>query len=250
MSIHQFSFYSNFLKTQATGIVILPEYKVDGLVRIPKPTDRLKVLWLLHGLEDSNQSFIQNSAIGRYANDNQIAIVLPNMVRSFYTDMVRGPKYWSFLISEFKNRLQFFYPLSTKASENYVAGVSMGGFGALKWLLTTPNQFAGVGLLSPVVDVQTFYEENAQLLPDFDLIFDKNNYPDFYQKLRRVKLAKNQKLYHSIGDTDFLKNQNDRMAEFLSNHVRCQYQYHIYKGGHDWQSWDVELQRMLQWLIE
>lgn len=248
MSIHRIQFYANTLLQPATAIVILPENKIDGQVALEPHNHRYSTLWLLHGLADDNEAFIQNTAICQYANQHNLAVVLPNMARSFYTDMVHGPQYWTYLTQELMPRLQFDYPLATTMATNYVAGTSMGGYGALKWFLTAPHQFQGLGLLSPVVDTTAFNTENPQIMPDYSLVFNSENSVDFKQLLTQLTFKTTQKIYHSIGQQDFLRDQNEVLRPTFQASA-CQYRYVTYQGGHDWQAWNPQLAQMLDWLL-
>lgn len=77
------------------------------------------------------------------------------MNRSFYMNMANGLPYWDYLTKEVIPEMRKLLPLSTKWSDNFVGGVSMGGFGALKLAFTHPDWFSAVIPMSPVVDLTT-----------------------------------------------------------------------------------------------
>ena len=78
---------------------------------------------------------------------------MPQVHHSFYTDMKYGNKYWTFLTKELPLLAQSFFPLSTARKDNFVAGLSMGGYGALKWALNHPETFSAAASLSGVTDI-------------------------------------------------------------------------------------------------
>ena len=76
-----------------TGVnVILPEHRLDD--------SPLKVLWLLHGLSDDNTAWCRNTSIERYVENKNICVIMPAVDRSFYSDMVYGNKYYSYISAE------------------------------------------------------------------------------------------------------------------------------------------------------
>src|SRR6185369_5620957 len=73
---------------------------------------------------------------------------------SFYTDMVYGSKYWQFISEEVPTLVHDMFSLSSKREDNFVAGLSMGGYGAFKLALTHPDRYAAAASLSGAVDIR------------------------------------------------------------------------------------------------
>src|SRR5690606_35149889 len=111
------------------------------------------VLYLLHGLSDDDTIWLRRTSIERYVAGLGLAVVMPNVHRSFYADMAYGGQYWTFLTEELPRVAGDFFPLSDAREDNYVAGLSMGGYGAFKWALSYPERFAAAGSLSGVLDL-------------------------------------------------------------------------------------------------
>ena len=82
-----------------------------------------------------------------------LAVVMPAVHRSFYTDMAAGNHYWTFISEEVPAVARSFFPLSAARADNYVAGLSMGGYGAFKLALTRPERFAAAASLSGALDI-------------------------------------------------------------------------------------------------
>ena len=78
---------------------------------------------------------------------------MPAAQRSFYTDMVTDQRYWTFISEEVPALARHFFPLSEDRNENYVAGLSMGGYGAFKLALSYPERYAAAASLSGTLDV-------------------------------------------------------------------------------------------------
>lgn len=96
-------------------------------------------LYLLHGLSDDDSIWLRRTSIERYVAQMGIAVVMPQVHRSFYTDMAAGGQYWTFISEELPALARSFFPLSAKREDNFVAGLSMGGYGALKLGLRKPE---------------------------------------------------------------------------------------------------------------
>lgn len=258
MSLHQTKFYSNILKVLTTVEVILPEPKnaFNEVTEQNINTPKVPVVWLLHGLSDDESAWIRYSSIERYANDYGYAIIMPRVERSFYTDMVCGPAYWSFLTNELFERMQYFYPISADRKDNLVAGLSMGGYGALKYAFNYPERFAGVGAFSPVVDIANFKYNDLVKKSDWGLIFGNHSIKNTKNDIKWLMSVDNPKknkvndllVYTSAGDTDFLLQENLEYKLDFSYRFGKNYCWHQGVGGHEWSLWDTEIQNFFEWI--
>lgn len=250
MSIHQIHFFSNTLRRNTTATVILPEPKINNQVSLKFSRDFFDTLWLLHGLGDDDSSFLRFTNIEQYANEHNLAVVMPNFDRSFYTNMTNGYNYWDYLTTELPSRMRSFYPLSNQPSRNIVGGNSMGGYGALKWTLNMPNTFCNAIILSGVVDLQRFSKEQRDLMPDFDLVFKGKSLSKSSLDLSWL-ISKNEKvyqqlnIYHSIGTKDFLWDSSQKLRRQLERTLGDNYHFTAFEGGHEWHFWDLQLEKAL-----
>jgi pimeloyl-ACP methyl ester carboxylesterase len=122
-----------------------------------------KTLYLLHGLSDDHTIWQRRTSIERYAAKYDLAVVMPNAHRSWYTDMEHGGKFFTFISEELPRVCRsFFRCMSDKREDNYVAGLSMRGYGAMKIGFTNPERFAGVAAFSGAFDVYALAKK-AQL---------------------------------------------------------------------------------------
>lgn len=125
MAFFDCHFFSDTLALNVSAYVLVPQ---------PVPVD-CPVLWLLHGLSDDHTAWMRRTAIERYAAARNLAVVMPAVGRSFYQDMMSGPRYWSFLSEELPAIMRGFFPFSPARRRNFAAGLSMGGYGALRLAL-------------------------------------------------------------------------------------------------------------------
>ncbi|MEJ7242949.1 esterase family protein, partial [Staphylococcus caprae] len=90
---------------------------------------------LLHGLSSDETTYIRYTSIERYANEHQLAIIMPNVDHSGYANMVYGHSYYDYILEIYEYVHQIL-PLSRKREDNFIAGHSMGGYGTIKFALT------------------------------------------------------------------------------------------------------------------
>src|SRR5690349_13077646 len=123
MALFECRFFSESLTLDVTAHVIVPN---RGEGRPPFPT-----LWLLHGLSDDHTAWVRGTSIERHVLEMNLAVVMPAVGRSFYQDMASGPQYWKYVSEELPAAMRHFFPLSPARADNFAAGLSMGGYGAL-----------------------------------------------------------------------------------------------------------------------
>lgn len=247
------SFYSEILGLNTSMNVILPQQTTTQIgLKGSTKKDRYPTLFLLHGLSDDHSIWSRRTSIERYVSEMGLAVVMPQVHRSFYTDMKYGYKYWSFLSEELPNIARQFFPLSDRREDTFVAGLSMGGYGAFKWALRKPEDIAAAASLSGALDVAR--REQAELMSkDLQLIFGDpsplGSDDDLMHLLQTCdqQVAEKPKLYQCCGTEDFLYQENQRFREAVA-HTSIEHEYHEGPGGHTWDYWDMKIQDVLKWL--
>lgn len=246
-------FFSDSLGVSASMHVILPQAArnqigMDAVVRDKKHP----VLYLLHGLSDDHTIWMRRTSIERYAAAKGIAVVMPAVNRSFYADMPRGPRYWEFVSEELPELARSFFPLSDRREDNFVAGLSMGGYGALKLGLTHPDRFAAAASLSGAVDLEWAIRnvpggEFHWLLGGKESVAGTGL--DLYHLAEELAASGKEKplLYQCCGTEDFLYQDNIRFREHCRK-LGLALTYEEEPGIHEWGYWDTKIQRVLEWL--
>ena len=173
---------------------------------------RHKTLWRLHGMSDDRTIWQRRTSIERYAGPLGLAVVMPAVGRSFYTDMSHGLRYWTFVSEELPRLARSFFPLSEKRADNFVAGLSMGGYGAFKLALSRPDMFAAAASLSGAMDIARVGEEGdpsrkeewRNVFGDITKIRGTKN--DLFYLARKLARSRGPKprLYQCCGTGDFL----------------------------------------------
>jgi len=254
-----FHFYSEALNLTCAAHVLLPQPTTTqigltgGQARAQYPT-----LYLLHGLSDDHTIWMRRTSIERYATEHNIAVVMPAVARSFYQDMASGPKYWTFLSEELPALCQRNFPLSPAREDNFAAGLSMGGYGALRLGLARPDKFAAVASLSGALDLVRRLREAGKPFaridrtewtgifgPDLKAPADA----DLWFLASKVAASSGPKpaLYLACGTEDELIADTRTFRQHLKT-AGLPLTYDESPGAHEWGYWDAQIQRVLAWL--
>ena len=230
--------------------VILPEKRQDG-----KP---LKVLWLLHGFSDNHTAWCRQTSIERYVSGKNLCVIMPAVDLSFYTDMVYGNSYYTYVSKELPEIALKMLPISGKKEDNYIAGLSMGGYGTFKLALNQPERFAAAASLSGALDMQMIYDADSQHEESFirqaGLIFGgQEKFAGSMNDLKHMaQLRKDDpelpRLYMCCGKDDFLYEVNQGYLSHLKK-LGIPVTYEEEEGyAHTWEYWDIKIQRVLEWM--
>ncbi|HEY9528971.1 MAG TPA: alpha/beta hydrolase-fold protein, partial [Anaerolineales bacterium] len=138
MILTEVNFFSETLILGCTMLVLLPQRPLTEVQK--KPQKKFRTLYLLHGRSDDHAAWQRQTSIERYVEGLNLAVVMPAVHRSFYTDMMHGGKYWQFISEEVPAVVHSLFPVSSARKDNFVAGLSMGGYGAFKLALTHPER--------------------------------------------------------------------------------------------------------------
>ena len=230
-------FHSPVLRRNTHINVILP---TPGEVGQPLPQN-LKVLYLLHGLHGDETSWLHFSNIERYAYDANIAVVIPGVGNSFYQNMAHGEDFFTYVTEELYTFVQALFPVSKKREDTFIAGLSMGGYGALLHGLQNPARYSAIGAFSPGIpdpgaplDPHRVMREDLFQLTE-DALRSNTTLPD---------------LFLCIGDRDFLYQRVTKYHQaFAHRWNRSRYRYDDMPGyDHEFAIWDIEILAFLEWI--
>jgi S-formylglutathione hydrolase FrmB len=243
-------FFSDALEVSTSMTVILPQQTRSqiGMVGAAAGGAGAPVLYLLHGLSDDHTIWQRRTSIERYAAPLGLAVIMPAVHRSFYADEVHGHAYWTFLREELPGLVSEFFRVSDRPEDTFVAGLSMGGYGALKWALREPARFAAAASMSGVLDIAALAREPARR-GLFDRVFGGTPGPrdDLLALVRKAGAAALPPMHVSCGTEDHLVEGNRtfvRAAQAAGADVTV----HFRPGEHEWGFWDAEIQTVLGWL--
>jgi len=252
------SVFSNTLNME-TGITVLVPNRL-------KSDGAYKIVYLLHGLCGNSGDWINYTMLPNYAEDYDAIIVMPEVARSFYTDMKYGLKYFSYIVEELPQICNRIFRISSKREDTIVIGASMGGYGALKCVLTRPDQYGACGAFSSAclflkegLDAQRQDPETAkaifgeQLVNDFYAAFGETL--DWNPENEILELAKKQSgkeqnptIYCACGTEDPFLELNRRFASDM-NEAELNFKYEEWEGGHNWYFFDQAIKKAFQKLL-
>lgn len=245
----ELSILSNALQMNTQVNVILPEGGEP-----PR-----KILWLLHGLKGDHTSWLRNTSIERYAMKYHLAVVMPDAARSWYTDTAYGAKYFSYIADELPSLCRRVFQGWSEASEdNIVAGLSMGGYGALKLALSRPEQYGSCITLSGALDITR--KGRPYVLDEWRSIFGyglesaldlEGSEHDLFALTERNRKQglPFPKLYLWCGTEDTLITVNRAYAQRLTD-LGIAHTYEESEGTHKWVFWDLHIQDGLKNILK
>jgi len=174
----------------------------------------------------------------------------------FYTDMAHGGNYWTFISEELPMLARSFFPLAPQRESNFVAGLSMGGYGAFKWALSHPERFAAAASLSGPLDLVSRLNapQDPERLAERQRIFGdlktlEGSANDLYALARAVVSSGSipPQSYPCCGTEDALQANNVGAKTYFQS-LGLALTYEQGPGAHEWGYWDEQIQRVLAWL--
>lgn len=252
MAFLDLKFYSEALGMQTEVYVVIPQRSNLGEIGIgtAKGADKYKCLYLLHGLSDDHTIWMRRTAIERYATEYGICVVMPCGGRSFYTDMKYSMKYYTFVARELPRIICEMFQVSDRREDNFLAGNSMGGYGALKIALKECDSFCAAAALSPVTDLKFLFDTGREEL--FHLIFgETDEIPEREQLSWLLEQKKDDpnrpRIFVGVGTEDFLYDDSISFREKIEK-LPYDFTYRESSGGHNWAFWDEYIQYALKWM--
>ena len=253
MAFISLNYFSEALGKQTEVYVVLPQKSNDGEIGIgsAKDADNCKCLYLLHGHSDDHTIWMRRTSIERYATEYGICVVMPCGDRSFYTDMKYAMKYYTFVAKELPDMICEMFRVSDKREDNFIAGNSMGGYGALKVALKECDRFCAAAALSPVTDLKFIQQECWMDL--FHMIFgDTDEIPQEEQILPLLEEKKDDpnrpRIFLGVGRDDFLYDDSTAFREKMET-LDYDFTYWESEGEHNWVFWDACIQYALKWMF-
>jgi len=253
MAFFDCHFHSKTLALSVSAHVIIPQTAAKKR-RTPHPT-----LFLLHGLSDDHTMWMRRTSIERYAAARNLAVVMPAVGRSYYQDMASGPRYWTYLSEELPAVMRSFFPLSETRADNFAAGLSMGGYGALRLALAHPKKFAAVASFSGALDYVGRLRESGKTgsrfsKSEWDSVAGASadaagTGSDLQYLAKRVAKGTGPKpaVWLSCGTEDDLIGDSRAFHRHLDA-IGCRHHYEETPGDHDWAYWDRQIERAIAWL--
>ena len=236
------------IKVNLPLYIILPGPREMGGI----PVAKRKVLYLLHGLSADASAWQRYTAIETLASAYGLVVVMPSAGRSFYTDQPNGQRYFTYLTEELPRYLADVFGLTPRREDTFIAGNSMGGYGAFKAALLHPELYAAAASFSGVLSLEFLKanpndprrDEFALLFGDLDNLAGSEHDPAVW--LQRAAQNSSALPYLFIA----VSRQEDLYPLSGYFHAACQSlgvqsEYHEEDGHHDWFFWDRQIRLFL-----
>lgn len=253
--------YKSKALTKRTPInVILPADNksfLDNKVEdVEKP---YRTLYLLHGMFGNCDVFPANTVIQKFAEDHNLAVVLPSCDNSFYLDRPDEFLYYSrYVGEEIIDFTRSIFPLSDKREDTFIAGFSMGGYGALRTGLKYSEKFSAIGAISPAVithflsmakddlnDIMVSKQYAESVFGPLDKVVGSDKDVEFLIDSHLKKNKEIPELYMAVGEDDFLKKEILSFHDFL-NDRKVPVEFHLDKGAHTWDFCNEHIKQFIE----
>lgn len=260
MAIIEVNFISKCLMHVVTFNAIIPVDKFGPQAENAEQKP-LKTLYLLHGIFGNYTDWVNGTRIQAWAEANDLAVIMPSGENRFYLDDEKsGELYGEFIGKELVEFTRKLFPLSDKREDTFIAGLSMGGYGAIRNGLKYAENFGCVIGLSAAL-VHDTWKDADNSAPIFT--FRRNYYEAVFGEYDKVKGSDKDpkalllklkeegrpvpKMYLCCGTEDGLVTANRDFRDFL-NENGVDLTYVEGPGKHDWVFWDTYIKKVLDWL--
>jgi S-formylglutathione hydrolase FrmB len=246
------TFFSQTLEMETNICIVAPD-KFSG--------QPLKVVYLLHGICGRSGDWVDYTMLPNYSKNYQAIFIMPEVARSFYSDMKYGLNYFSYITEELPLMSNNILHISQKRDDTAIIGASMGGYGALKCALSKPDKYSFCGAFSSpclMLKEHLEYSEGAKkfkelfgerLFKDFQAVFGENiewnPQEDVIELAKRTKGNNNPNFYLACGTEDAFYNDNKRFQDILQD-LSYSSIFEDWNGNHNWIFFDEALKRALK----
>lgn len=250
------NFHSCVLRMSVDVSILLPEQ--DRMKQFEEKTKnpvKYQTLYLLHGFTGDYMTYLRTSNIERYADEHQIMVVMPSIYNSAYTDMKYGLDYFTYLSEELMDFIERTFPSSQKREDRFVAGMSMGGYGAYKFGLSCPDKFCAIGGVAGSYHAEYRYQGKVNtvstlceaLYGDPPAITPEIH--DIFTMMRNLKEkgVELPKMYTCCGTEDRRYQDSVDLKEF-ADEIGVPLVFEDGPGRHDSVFFDEYIQKILNWM--
>ena len=240
----QCNFFSYSLGYPVDISVVLPSFTpkdMENDVHTHKLPAKFPVMYLLHGYGGDHRAWLRYTSAERYVEEHRIALVTISCHNKAYLNAPLGENFYDFLDKEVQEFVESYFPVSADPKERYIAGLSMGGYGAMLHGLKNPERYNAIGAFSPGIPDPKGKQDINKVMRE-----------DLY-KITRQALASGKQLpdlFMCIGDQDFLYERvTDYHKTFEKKWKNNRYRYDdLPDYEHEFAIWDLALSEFLDWI--
>lgn len=262
MALIHTHFFSNTIGMNVSCDVIIPQKATKQIGVESSEREKIPVLWLLHGGSDDQTQWQRRTSIERYVEPLGIAVVMPFTEFAGYRNQAHGSSnYYDYIAHELPGIMHDFFGFSLDREDNYICGMSMGGNGALKFGMANPEQYSAIGCFSAGFFDHFIPEDTMHVDPQKDwdgfMRYDhkviEGSEEDMLNNARRI-ISEGKpvpRVFHSTGAQDHILQISNKTKAFFESFEGnpFDYVYEEHPGKHNWEYWDVHIQRFLEYVV-
>ena len=229
-------------------------YRVVVPADYDRTTRHYPALYLLHGLYGDFENWETRTNLVQYAEKYQYIIVMPDARDSWYTNSATVPqdKFEDYIVKDVIDEAEKSWRIIRSPHRRAIAGLSMGGYAAVKFALRYPGMFAVAASISGAMNPTS--AEMVRLQPKFEPnlsnVFgpagsETRRLNDIYELARAADPSAVPYLYVDIGNQDWAL-PSDRELLTILGERKYRYEYHEYPGVHSWEYWDRRIPAVLE----
>lgn len=219
-------------------------------------TARYAVIYLLHGLTGHFDNWTDKTSLTEYASKHNFIIVTPEGNNGWYTDSVTTPndKYESYIVKELIPEIDKTFRTIADRDHRAIAGLSMGGYGSIKFGMKYPEMFSLVGSFSGALGAAAFSEKSIGAIgKSLDAIYgpeesDARKANDIFLMVQQISAEKIKAMpffYVDCGTEDFLFKNNQDFVKLLVE-KKVPHEFRQLPGGHNWVYWNSQVKEFLE----
>ena len=226
--------------------------QADLCAIVPEAPGPWPVLYLLHGLSDGYGAWTRLTSLERYAGGRGLLVVMPDGHRSFYTNDPRpdGHAYEDHIVIDVMDFVERTFPVRAERAGRAVAGLSMGGYGALMLALRHPDRFAAASGHSSAL---WFVHQRSDDRPGIQALADALPAGAYDCFCLAERLADSggprPALRFDCGTDDRLLEANRAFDKHLTN-LGIAHEYDEFPGTHGWDYWDTHVPQTLDFVLQ
>ncbi|MBR6353547.1 MAG: acetylesterase [Oscillospiraceae bacterium] len=262
MADGRMEFHAQTIMQHANFCFVLPNDVEMEEVREPRHYERpTKSLVLLHGLTGTDTDWMYGGLAHQLSIQYNLAIFMPTTGNSFYLDRgYPGGNFASYVGAELPAYIRSTFGFCQSREDTMIAGLSMGGYGALRTALAFPETYSACIALSSALRIHELAkcaDESTSIMPaamlrdvfgDLETLESSDKNPEVLVRRLLDEAKPLPRIYMACGTEDTLIGANRDFRDFLKREgVPCVYEEG--PGMHNWFFWNEYLDRGLASLL-
>ncbi|MDY4002874.1 MAG: alpha/beta hydrolase family protein [Streptococcus orisratti] len=252
MAFFKIEYNSKVLGMERQVNVIYPD--ASELTAAEVDDNDIPVLYLLHGMGGNENSWQKRTNIERLLRHTNLIVVMPSTDLGWYTNTASGLPYYDAIAIELPRVLKRFFPnMTNKREKTFIAGLSMGGYGAYKIALST-DKFSHAASFSGALAMGMDGQDPTAVVGE-SVAYWQGVFGDLSKNVARQHALstlaessdKKTKFYAWCGYEDFLYQANEFAIKELKA-LGLDITYCNDRGKHEWYYWNQQLESLLEWL--